>query len=43
MQAIEILVKSGVEYFSSDVISAKSQMLLPLDKKICKKLLNMYK
>lgn len=43
MQAIEILVKSGVEYFSSEAISPKSQMLLPLDKKICKKLLNMYK
>lgn len=43
MQAIELLVKSGIEYFSSDALSPKSSMLLPFDKKLSKKLLNMYK
>lgn len=41
--AIELLVKSGITYFSSDALSPKSPMLLPLDQKIIKKLLNMYK
>ena len=43
MQSIELLVKSGLEYFSADCISPKSPMLLPLDKKISGKLLNMHK
>ena len=41
--SIELLAKSGITYFSSDVITPKSPMLLPLDKKATKKLLNMYK
>ena len=41
--SIELLAKSGITYFSSDVITPKSPMLLPLDKKVTKKLLNMYK
>ena len=40
-QIIELLVQSGIYYFSGDVISAYSSMLLPLDKKVIKKLLNM--
>lgn len=43
MQSIELLVKSGLEYFSAECISPKSPMLLPLDKKISRKLLNMHK
>lgn len=43
MQGIELLVKSGIEYFSADVISEKSALLLPFDKKISKKLLSMNK
>ena len=43
MQNVELLVKAGLEYFSADCISPKSQMLLPIDKKISKKLLNMNK
>ena len=38
MQSIELLVKSGLEYFSAECISPKSPMLLPLDKKISRKL-----
>lgn len=40
---IELLVKSGVYLFSNKVISESSPMLLPLDRKVQKKLLNMYK
>ena len=40
---IEFLVKAGIEYFSADCISPRSPQLLPLDKKVCKKLLNMNK
>lgn len=43
MQSIELLVKSGIEYFSADCISPTSPMLLPIDRKISKKLLNMNK
>lgn len=40
---VELLVKSGVYLFSNEVISNSSPMLLPVDRKIQKKLLNMYK
>lgn len=40
---IEILVKSGINLFSSEVISPSMPMLVPVDKKSSKKLLNMYK
>ena len=40
---VELLVKSGVYLFSNEVISTSSPMLLPIDRKISKKLLNMYK
>lgn len=43
LQSIELLVRTGLEYFSADCISQSSPMLLPLDKKISKKLLNMKK
>jgi len=32
-QAIEIIIKSGINLISSDSISASSEMLLPIDKK----------
>ena len=41
--AIELLIRSGITYFSSDAISPKSPMLLPIDKKMIKKLSNTYK
>ena len=40
---IDFLVKAGIEYFSADCISPRSPQLLPIDKKISKKLLNMNK
>ncbi|MBO8428072.1 MAG: hypothetical protein IAC58_05985 [Firmicutes bacterium] len=43
LPAVEMLVKSGIEYFSSDAIAPKKPMPTPVDKKIIKKLLNMYK
>ena len=38
---IELLVKGGVNSFISEVISEKSPMIMPLDKRPIKKLLNM--
>ena len=38
---IEILIKGGVNSFVSEVISEKSQMIVPLDKRPLKKILNM--
>ena len=38
---IEILVKGGVNSFISEVISERSSMIVPLDKRPVKKLLNM--
>lgn len=38
---IEILIKGGVNSFISEVISEKSPMIIPLDKRPVKKLLNM--
>lgn len=40
---VELLVKSGVYLFSSEVIAETSPMLMPVDKRVVKKLLNMYK
>lgn len=40
---VELLVKSGVYLFSSEVIAETSPMLMPVDKRVMKKLLNMYK
>lgn len=40
---VELLVKSGVYLFSSEVIAETSPMLVPIDKKVIKRLLNMYK
>lgn len=40
---VELLVKSGVYLFSSEVIAETSPMLIPVDKRVVKKLLNMYK
>ena len=40
---VELLVKSGVYLFSNEVISTSSPMLLPIDRKISKRLLNMNK
>ena len=42
-QEIELLLKTGIVAFSSNVISERSPMLLPINKKVSKKLLNMYK
>lgn len=38
---IELLYRSGVEYFSSDCISGYNTMIQPIDKKIYKKLITM--
>lgn len=43
LAAIELLFKSGLEYFSSDYISPTNPMLLPVDKKVAKRLLNLRK
>lgn len=40
---VELLIKSGVYLFSNEVIATSSPMLLPMDRKNSKKLLNMYK
>jgi hypothetical protein len=40
---LELLSKSGVRYFGGDVISQYSSMLLPLDKRVIKKLSNLSK
>lgn len=40
---IELLMKSGISYFTSKAISAESSMLLPLEKRIIKKLLSLNK
>lgn len=38
---IEMLIKSGICYFSGDIICPNNTLLLPLDKKVTKKLLYM--
>lgn len=38
---IDMLFKSGITYFSSDVICPKNTLLLPIEKKVNKKLINM--
>ena len=40
---VEMLVKSGIEYFSCDAIEKKENIPKPIDKKIEKRLLRMYK
>ena len=40
---IELLYRSGIQYFTSDVIQPFSPMITPLDKKVVKKLINMNK
>ena len=40
-QAVELIIKSGIRYISSEVISASNDMLLPLEKKKTEKLISM--
>lgn len=42
-QEIELLLKNGVSAFSSEIISEASEMLVPINKKVQKRLLNMNK
>lgn len=42
-QEIELLVKKGIYTFATNVISEPSSMLIPIKKKVSKKLANMYK
>lgn len=42
-QAIELIIKSGVNYISSEVAAASNDMLLPVDKKKMEKLIAMDK
>ena len=41
-QAIEIIIKSGINLVSSDIISSSSEMLLPIDKKKLSRLHMLY-
>ena len=36
--SIELVIKAGVNYISSETISPSSDMLLPVDKKKCNKI-----
>ena len=38
MNAVELIVKSGIEYVSSDALSKMSEMILPLEKKKMEKI-----
>ena len=40
-QAIELIIKSGVNYISSEAVAASNDMLLPVDKKKMDKLVQM--
>lgn len=40
-QAIELIIKSGVNYISSEAVAASNDMLLPVDKKKMEKLVQM--
>ncbi len=40
---IELLYRSGIQFFSSDVISVSQPMMTPLDKKVIKRIENMMK
>ena len=40
---IELIYRSGIQYFSSDIIQSFSPMITPLDKKTIKKLVNIAK
>ena len=42
-QAIELIIKSGVNYISSEAVAASNDMLLPVDKKKMEKLVQMNK
>ena len=40
-QAVELIIKSGIKYISSDVITPTNDMLLPLEKKKMEKVISM--
>ncbi len=40
-QAIELIIKSGINYISSEAVAASNDMLLPIDKKKMEKLIQM--
>ena len=40
-QAVELIIKSGIQYVSSEVISASNDMLLPIEKKKTEKVISM--
>ena len=40
-QAVELIIKSGIKYISSDVITPTNDMLLPLEKKRMEKVISM--
>ena len=40
-QAVELIIKSGIKYISSDVITQTNDMLLPLEKKKMEKVVSM--
>lgn len=42
-QSIELIIKSGINYVSSEVVAASNDMLLPIDKKKMEKLISMDK
>ena len=42
-QSIELIIKSGINYISSEAVAASNDMLLPVDKKKMEKLIQMDK
>ena len=40
-QAVELIIKSGISYISSDVVAPSNDMLLPVDRKKMEKLVQM--
>ncbi|MCR4912056.1 MAG: hypothetical protein K5925_06055 [Bacilli bacterium] len=40
-QAVELIIKSGIEYISSEVVAASNDMLLPIEKKKMEKVISM--
>ena len=40
-QAVELIIKSGIKYISSDVLTPTNDMLLPLEKKKMEKVISM--